>query len=48
MAKKNVLITGASTGIGRSIAEHLARNNFKVFAGARKPEDIADLTSLIM
>lgn len=34
-----VVITGASTGIGRAIAEHLARSGWKVFAGIRKPED---------
>jgi len=34
-----VVITGASTGIGRAIAEHLARSGWKVFAGIRKAED---------
>jgi NAD(P)-dependent dehydrogenase (short-subunit alcohol dehydrogenase family) len=36
---KTVVITGASTGIGRSAAEHLAAKGWQVFAGIRKPED---------
>lgn len=46
MKLKNVLVTGASTGIGKRITEHLSMNGFKVFAGARKAEDIADLSNL--
>lgn len=44
MNSKNVLVTGASTGIGRRITEHLSASGFYVFAGARKDEDIADLS----
>ncbi len=33
-----VLITGASTGIGRSIADYLAAHNFTVFGTSRNPE----------
>ncbi|MGH2833690.1 MAG: SDR family NAD(P)-dependent oxidoreductase [Solirubrobacteraceae bacterium] len=35
-----VLITGASTGIGRACAEHLQRLGFTVFAGVRKQSDM--------
>ena len=41
-----ILVTGASSGIGRQIAETLAEQGFFVFAGARKPEDIAALSEI--
>lgn len=41
-----VLVTGASSGIGRTIAERLAREGFYVYAGARQPEDIAALSAI--
>lgn len=41
-----VLVTGASSGIGRKIAETLATQGFHVYAGARKPEDIAALSKI--
>ena len=40
---KNVLITGASTGIGREIALHLDRLGWRVFAGVRKQLDAEKL-----
>jgi NAD(P)-dependent dehydrogenase (short-subunit alcohol dehydrogenase family) len=42
--RKTVVITGASTGIGRATSLHLVRNGFRVFAGVRKQKD-ADLLS---
>jgi NAD(P)-dependent dehydrogenase (short-subunit alcohol dehydrogenase family) len=41
-----VLVTGASSGIGRRIAERLAGEGFFVYAGARKAEDIAELSAI--
>jgi NAD(P)-dependent dehydrogenase (short-subunit alcohol dehydrogenase family) len=40
---KTIVITGASTGIGRATAEHLASRGWKVFAGVRKEADGAPL-----
>lgn len=44
--QRAVLVTGASSGIGRKIAERLATEGFYVYAGARKAEDIAELSKL--
>ena len=41
-----VLVTGASTGIGRSITERLAHDGFFVYATARKPEDLKELAAI--
>jgi NAD(P)-dependent dehydrogenase (short-subunit alcohol dehydrogenase family) len=38
-----VLVTGASTGIGRNLTEHLAAAGYTVYAGARKPADLEAL-----
>ncbi len=43
---KYILLTGASTGIGKAIAEILAQNNFKVFATVRKQEDGENLKKI--
>ncbi len=43
---KAVLVTGASTGIGRNIAETLAANGYFVYAGARKEKDLVELDAI--
>jgi len=44
--QKAVLITGASTGIGRNMAERLAKEGYFVYAGARKDTDLAELDAM--
>ncbi|TFF93399.1 MAG: SDR family oxidoreductase [Promethearchaeota archaeon] len=44
--RKWVLITGASTGIGRACANYLANNGFNVFGGVRNQKDFQDLAKL--
>ena len=43
---KSVLVTGASTGIGRNLAETLAANGYHVYAGARKDKDLSALNAI--
>ena len=45
-AQRAVLITGASSGIGRNMAETLAANGYFVYAGARKQADIDELGAM--
>ena len=44
--QKAVLVTGASTGIGRNIAERLASEGYFVYAGARKEKDLQELDAI--
>ncbi len=44
--QKSILVTGASTGIGRHLAESLAADGHHVYAGARKEEDLAELDAI--
>lgn len=48
MARKQkgaVLVTGASTGIGRATALHLAEQGYRVFAGVRKQADADSISA---
>lgn len=45
-AQKAVLVTGASTGIGRKVTERLAANGYFVYAGARKEADLESLNAI--
>jgi NAD(P)-dependent dehydrogenase (short-subunit alcohol dehydrogenase family) len=45
-SKKAVLVTGASTGIGRKVTERLAGEGYFVYAGARKDADLQTLGAI--
>ena len=44
--KKSILITGCSTGIGLCVAQALQIRGYRVFATARKDEDVAKLNAM--
>jgi NAD(P)-dependent dehydrogenase (short-subunit alcohol dehydrogenase family) len=44
--QKAVLVTGASSGIGRKITERLASRGFHVYAGARSQKDLDELAAI--
>jgi NAD(P)-dependent dehydrogenase (short-subunit alcohol dehydrogenase family) len=46
LAQRAVLVTGASTGIGREITERLAASGHFVYAGARKEADLEALNAI--
>jgi NADP-dependent 3-hydroxy acid dehydrogenase YdfG len=43
---QTALVTGASSGIGKEIARQLCNRGYKVFAGARRVDQMADLQEL--
>jgi len=45
-SQKAVLVTGASTGLGRSMTELMASKGYFVYAGARKDKDMAELNQI--
>lgn len=45
-APRAVLVTGASSGLGRAITERLAASGFFVYAGGRTPAELADLNTI--
>lgn len=46
MPQRSILITGCSTGIGLCAAAELHKLGWRVFAAARKPQDVEKLTAL--
>jgi len=44
--QKAVLVTGASSGLGRVMAETMAANGYFVYAGARKDKDLEELNAI--
>lgn len=45
MSQPTVLITGCSSGIGRALAEAFQQAGYSVWASARKPADVAELSA---
>ena len=43
--KKNIVITGATSGIGKALCEHFAKDNV-VYAGYRNEKLVEDLKSI--
>jgi NAD(P)-dependent dehydrogenase (short-subunit alcohol dehydrogenase family) len=46
VAQKAVLITGASSGLGRTMTERLSAEGYFIYAGARKDKDLAELNAM--
>lgn len=45
-SRQRVLVTGASSGIGRAVAEHLMARGHEVWGTSRRPERLASLSGL--
>jgi len=45
-AQKAILVTGASSGLGRAMTEMMASNGYFVYAGARKDKDMQELNAI--
>ena len=45
---KTILITGGSSGIGKSIGEYLTQKGFDVYGTSRSPEKYSDLAFPIL
>ena len=45
-AQKAVLVTGASSGLGRAMTEAMAAQGYFVYAGARKDKDMEELNAI--
>ena len=45
MSPTSILITGCSSGIGRCVAKGLAQRGYRVFASARRPDDVRQLSN---
>ncbi|MBT4832991.1 MAG: SDR family NAD(P)-dependent oxidoreductase [Porticoccaceae bacterium] len=43
---RSILVTGATTGIGRNLAEALAGEGYHVYAGARTDSEMAELSAI--
>ena len=39
---KNILVTGAGSGIGRAIAQHLSKNNYDLILLSRNPDHLEE------
>jgi NADP-dependent 3-hydroxy acid dehydrogenase YdfG len=44
--QKPVLVTGASSGLGRAMTEMMAARGYFVYAGARKDKDMQELNAI--
>lgn len=48
MPEKVVLVTGASSGLGKALAEYLHRNGYKVYGTSRRPISSAPFPMLVL